>query len=198
MGQNWWDRIYREQKPPWDSDEPSTHLVEVIESGEVTPGTGKALDICCGKGTEAVYLAEEGFTVSGIDVSAEAIKMAKEKAESVNVDVDFRVGDVLHMPFKNDSFEFVNDKGCFHVFGPEDRKGFAVEVSRVMKGGGRYMMRCFCDKQPGDYGPYRISREIIIDTFSSLFEIDDIKEVDLGESGSPKGYRVLMTKRADK
>lgn len=194
MEQNWWDRIYREQKPPWDSDEPSRHLVDLIDRGILKPC--RALDICCGKGTEAVYLAENGFMVSGIDISTEAIKLAREKAKSVNVDVDFRVGDVLQMPFKDDIFEFVNDKGCFHVFDPEDRKRFAIEVSRVIREGGRYLMRCFCDKQPGDYGPYRISREIITNTFSHLFEIDEVKEVDLGESGSPRGYRVLMTKKS--
>ncbi|MFW6186060.1 MAG: class I SAM-dependent methyltransferase [Halobacteriota archaeon] len=193
MEQNWWDRIYRERKPPWDSDEPSTHLTELVESGVLRPC--RALDICCGKGTEAIYLAEKGFTVSGIDISSEAIKMAREKAKSSNVSVNFEVGDVLYMPFKDNSFEFVNDKGCFHVFGPHEREEFAVEVSRVLKEGGRYLLRCFSDKQPGDYGPYRISTEIIDNIFSSLFEIDEIKDVDLGESGSPKGYRVLMTKK---
>ncbi len=194
MGQNWWDRIYCEQRPPWDSDEPSTHLVGLVEGGEVAPC--KALDICCGKGTEAVYLAEKEFAVSGIDISSEAIRMAREKARDSGVSVDFRVGDVLHMPFKDNTFDFVNDKGCFHVFGPEERQKFALEVNRVMKNGGRYILRCFSDKQPGDYGPYRISTEIITDTFSTLFEIDEIKDVDLGESGSPKGYKVLMTKKS--
>lgn len=194
MEQNWWDKIYREEKPPWDSDEPSKHLTELVESGELKPSS--ALDICCGKGTEAIYLAEKGFAVSGIDLSSEAIKLAKEKAESAEVSVGFEVGDVLQMPFKNDTFEFVNDKGCFHVFGPDERDEFAVEVSRAMKDDGKYMLRCFSDKQPGSYGPYRISREIITNTFSPLFEIDEIKDIDLGESGSPKGYKVLMTKKS--
>lgn len=194
MEQNWWDRIYCEEKPPWDSDEPSRHLIEFIEGRELR--FCKALDICCGKGTEAIYLAEKGFAVSGIDISSEAIKLAKEKAESAEVSVGFEVGDVLQMPFKNDTFEFVNDKGCFHVFGPDERGEFAVEVSRVMTDGGRYMLRCFSDKQPGSYGPYRISREIITNTFSPLFEIDEIKDVNLGESGSPKGYKVLMIKKS--
>ncbi len=193
MEQNWWDKIYREQKPPWDNDEPSNHLVELIESGSVAPC--KALDICCGKGTEAIYLAEKGFTVTGIDISSEAIKMAREKAKESGVNVDFGVGDVLNMPYEDNNFDFVNDKGCFHVFGPDDREMFAAEVSRVMNDEGVYMLRCFSDKQPGDYGPYRISREIIDNTFTPFFEIDEIKEVDLGENGSPRGYRVLMTKK---
>lgn len=86
------------------------------------------------------------------------------------------------MPFKDDAFEFVNDNGCFHVFGPDYREEFAVEVGRVMRNNGKYLLRCFSDKQLGDYGPYRISRGIITDTFSHLFEIDEIEDIEPDES----------------
>lgn len=194
--QDWWDEVYSgpREEIPWDIGVPSEHLIDLVEKKKLKPC--QALDICCGTGTEAIYLAKKGFEVSAIDVSKKAIKIAELKAEEAKVNVDFRVGNVLEMPFQDESFDFVNDRGCFHAFAPEYRKWFADEVSRVMKARGRYLLRCFSDKEPGDWGPHRISRQEIRNTFSDLFEICSVGDVELrGRKGSHMGYRCLMKKK---
>lgn len=194
--QDWWNEVYSgpREEIPWDIGVPSEQLVELIEKGEIKPCP--ALDICCGTGTEAIYLAKNGFEVSAIDISKEAIKIAEKKAKEAEVKVNFRVGNVLEIPFQDNSFGFVNDRGCFHVFAPEYRKWFADEIHRVMKPHGVYFLRCFSDKEPGDWGPYRISKQEIINTFSDLFEIFGIDDIKLnGRRGSHSGYKCLMKKK---
>jgi ubiquinone/menaquinone biosynthesis C-methylase UbiE len=178
---NWWNEVYRKpEEIPWDIDVPSEELVELIEKGEIKPCP--ALDVCCGTGTEAIYLVKNGFEVSAIDISKEA-----------KVKVDFRVGNVLELPFQDNSFGFVNDRGCFHVFAPEYRKWFADEIRRVMKPRGIYLLRCFSDKELCSWGPYRISKQEITSTFSNFeISIEDIKLH--GRKGSHRGYRCMMKK----
>lgn len=193
---DWWNEIYRGPRGeiPWDIGVPSQHLVEVIEKEKVKPCP--ALDICCGTGTEAIYLAEKGFKISAIDVSKEAIKIAERKAQDAKIQVDFRVGNVLEMPFQDNSFGFVNDRGCFHCFSPAYRKWFAGEIHRVMKRGGKYLLRCFSDEEPGEWGPYRISKREIRETFSEYFEISEIQDTLLrGRVSSHRGYCCLMERR---
>lgn len=187
---DWWNEVYRKpEEIPWDIGVPSEQLVEVVEKGEIKPCP--ALDVCCGTGTEAIYLAKNGFEVSAIDISKEAIKIAEKKAREASVKIDFRIGSVLEIPFPDNSFGFVNDRGCFHVFAPEYRKWFADEIRRVMRQGGIYLLRCFSDKEPGSWGPYRISKQEIVNTFSN-FEIN-IEDITLhGRKGSHRGYRCLM------
>jgi SAM-dependent methyltransferase len=203
-----WDEIYRgpREELPWDTGAPSEELVRTVERGEV--GVGRALDVGCGTGTEAVYLAGKGFTVSAIDVSKVAIGIAEEKARKAGAEVAFAVASALHIPFKAGCFSVVNDRGCFHVFSPEHRRAFSEEVHRVIEEGGLYLMRCFSEKaEPIDEGPYRLSRAEIQETFSDRFEISRIREIVLrgrqgsygGHTlkGSYPGYECLMRKRGN-
>lgn len=190
---SWWDEVYAgaREKIPWDIGVPSEHLVDAVEEEEIKPGA--ALDICCGTGTEAIYLAQKGFSVSAIDVSRRAIEIARKKAIEAGVKIDFRVGSILEMPFEDESFDLVNDRGCFHVFAPEYRKWFVEEVGRVMRKGGIYLLRCFSEKEPEGPGPRRISREELLNTFSGAFEITSIDEIELrGRNTRHRGYRCMM------
>jgi SAM-dependent methyltransferase len=194
---DWWERIYQgvEGEIPWDIGVPSEHLIRNLENVEVS--VCRALDVCCGTGTEAIYLAEKGFLVSAIDISREAIRIAEEKARRADVGVGFAVGSALKIPFGRDLFGFVNDCGCFHVFPPEQRETFVMELFRVMAPDGLYLMRCFSYKEPGQRGPYRLSRKEILDVFSMLFEVISIKNTVLqGGMRSHKGYECLMRKKS--
>lgn len=152
---SWWDEVYRGE-PPWDTGVPSNELVEVLKGAKPC----RALDVCCGTGTEAIYLANNGFAVSAIDVSREAIKIAKKKAQEANAKVHFLAASALKIPLRNETFGFINDRGCFHLFPPEDREAFAEEVRRVLEADGIYFMRCFSEKEAGGWNQgHRASRE---------------------------------------
>ncbi len=171
----YWDEAYK-GTPPWDVGHPQPVFESLVEAGEIKPG--RALDIGCGRGENAIMLALNGFDVTGIDLVKDAISDARAKAIEHHVKVNFVVGDVLQMDrlFAEGEFDAVIDSGLFHVMTDEERPVFARQVHRVLKTGGKYFMLCFSDKEPPGQGPRRVSKAEIEHTFTSLFKIIYIKD----------------------
>jgi len=139
-----WDRIYHRYLPeklPWELGRPRKGLVELVDSGTVGPG--KTLDLCCGAGTNPVYLAKKGFEVTALDISDKAVLYARSKAHESRVSINFVVGNFLNLPFKNAEFDFAFDFGCFHHVVVEDRTTFIRGVYRVLNPKGMYFLVCF-------------------------------------------------------
>ncbi len=187
------ERLYREHNIPWDLEKPYKQLVDYVNENSPC----RALDVGCGTGTDAIFLAQNGFDVSTIDISEEAIKLAKSKARQDGASIDFRVGDVLNMPFDDETFEFVNDNGCFHLLDRAIWESFVNEVARVSKRGGRYLMKCFSDREPPNPKiPYRLAKKTIRRYFSGMFNILYIRAVPIeGKHGNHEGYSVLMKRK---
>jgi len=152
-----WNEVYK-GTPPWDIGHPQPAFEVLVEDGEIKPG--RALDIGCGRGDNAIMLAMNGCDVTGIDLVEDAISDAKKKVAERHVKVNFLVGDVLKMDqlFREVEFDIVIDSGLFHAMTDGERPNFARQLHRVLKPGGKYFMLCFSDKEPGDYGPRRISK----------------------------------------
>ncbi len=106
-----WEDAYK-TTPPWDIGRPQPAFVELVHAGELTKGL--VLDIGCGTGENALYLAENGFSVVGIDLSNRAIAAAKEKAIERKLKVNFRIANALSLDFKNGYFDNAIDSGLFH------------------------------------------------------------------------------------
>ncbi len=109
-----WDQVYRNyplEALPWELGKPRQVLVELVEKDIIKKG--KALDICCGAGTNTVYLAQRGFEVTGMDISSGAVEYAREKAEGAQVKIRFLVENFLHLPFRDEEFALVFGMGCF-------------------------------------------------------------------------------------
>lgn len=186
----YWDEAYKGM-PPWDIDHPQSAFQTLIKSGEIKPG--RALDIGCGRGENAIMLAISGCDVTGIDLVEDAISDAKAKAIERHVKVNFVVGDALKLDrlFMEGAFDIVIDSGLFHVMTDEERPVFARQVHRVLKAGGKYFMLCFSDKEPDGYGSRRVSKAEIERTFAPLFNIIYIKATTFDTRfgpGSRKAY----------
>ncbi len=191
-----WDEIY--QRYPldslgWELGRPRPNLVEFIEKCLVKQG--KVLDLCCGAGTNTIYLAQSGFDVIGTDISPTAIKIARKKAEQAHVDIKFMVQSFLNLPFKAEEFDFVFDMGCFHHVKIEDRTGFIRGVQRILKNRGTYMLTCFSFKN--GVGWNHFTRKQIHDFFSEYFEINRIGHFSSIEGDGFKRffYTALMKKQ---
>ena len=169
-----WEDAYK-TVPPWDVGRPQPAFVELVRAGEL--GKDKVLDVWCGTGENALYLASNGFSVSGVDLSDRAIAAARAKAVERRLNIDFRTGNALSLEFKDSVFDNVIDSGLFHTFPDDDRPVYAREMARVLVTRGRYFMLCFSEKEPADWGgPRRIRREEIETTFSPLFKINYIRD----------------------
>jgi ubiquinone/menaquinone biosynthesis C-methylase UbiE len=183
-----WDEFYK-GTPAWDIGHPQRAFEALLEDGEIKPG--RALDIGCGRGDNAIMLAMTGCDVTGIDLSEIAVSDARAKAAELHVNVNFVVGDVLRMDqlFKESEFDVVIDSFLFHTFKDEERPIFAKQVYRVLKPGGKYFMLCFSDKDPAGPGPRRISKAEIEHTFTPLFKIIYIADSSLvANTGKREAY----------
>ncbi len=184
-----WNEVYK-GTPPWDIGRPQPAFEILVEDGEIKPG--RALDIGCGRGDNAIMLAMNGCDVTGIDLVEDAISDAKKKAAERHVKVNFLIGDVLKMNqlFREAEFEIIIDSGLFHAMTDEERPVFAQQLHRVLKPGSKYFMLCFSDKEPGDYGPRRISKAEIESTFTPLFDIIYIKDSAFHSRSGPSSSEV--------
>jgi SAM-dependent methyltransferase len=107
-----WNDSYASGEPlPWDTGTPDPMLVEMIEADVIAPG--RALEIGCGTGTNAIYLAQHGFDVLGVDISPAAVEIARVKAHGA---CRFETVDFLNDAPPDGPFQFVFDRGCFHTF----------------------------------------------------------------------------------
>jgi SAM-dependent methyltransferase len=108
---SWNDSYTSGEPPPWDTGTPDPMLVAMIESHAIEPG--RTLEVGCGTGTNAIYLAEHGFDVVGVDVAPVAIEKARSRAHPR---CRFEIVDFLNEGAPGGPFQFVADRGCFHTF----------------------------------------------------------------------------------
>ncbi len=166
-----WDDRYREtdvKEMPWFTEKLDADLVHELRKRRITSGT--FLDLCTGPGTQAIALSKMGFTVTATDISKTAIEKAKRVASSV----EFRKNDILNFTLRR-RFDYIFDRGCFHVFPPEQRPKYVREVKRILKESSILFIKCFSVRQKGDEGPYRFSKEEIHGIFGKDFIVESIK-----------------------
>lgn len=215
------DEIYRTipfEEIPWNEDKPSQPLVDLVESGRVRPC--RTLDLGCGCGTNAIYLAGKGFEVTGVDISSTAVEIARERAKKADIQCTFLAGDLrgdtkeISGPGKGiggerQGFDFAYDWEVLHHVFPDDREKYVKNVWSLLNPDAIYLSVCFSedDAQFGGVGKYRRTQlgtvlyfsaeEELRELFSSHFTILELKKMDLqveGKNGLHHAIYALMTK----
>ncbi|MFD5101908.1 class I SAM-dependent methyltransferase [Streptomyces albidochromogenes] len=158
---SWWDGFYadRDKAVPFFVAKPDENLVSYIEQGLITPG--RALDLGCGPGRNALHLASLGWEVDAVDLSPQAIAWAEERARGagaeVRAGVRFRCGDAFalaeaglaergelaDLAEQGGSYDLVYDSGCFHHLPPHRRVSYLALLARVLAPGGHFALTCF-------------------------------------------------------
>ena len=170
---SFFDDAYR-GTPPWDVGRPQREFVRLAESGEVR---GRVLDVGCGTGENAIFFAKRGLEVWGVDAAPRAIEKAERKATLRRVKVTFLVADALRLERLRRTFDTVTDCGLFHTFSDEEREKFVGSLNSALETGGTYLMLCFSEKEPTDWGgPRRVTKEEIRSSFQKKWKINYIKE----------------------
>ena len=102
--------------------------------------TQKILDIGTGTGLIARNLSRQGCNVSGIDISANQIAIAQNLSLADGLDIDLRVGEAEHLPFKDNSFDCVISSNSWQYF---HQNNTILEIKRVLNPGGLLVISYF-------------------------------------------------------
>jgi SAM-dependent methyltransferase len=145
------------REPPWDTGVSPPELLEFIAAHPA----GRALDLGCGTGTNAITLARHGWQVTGVDFVGRAVRIARQKAHLAGVSIDFRVEDVTHLGTITGPFEFVLDIGCFHSLAMGDKVRYVRRLKQLLAPSGTYLMYGFFH-QTGESGPGLTEDDLIL------------------------------------
>src|ERR671926_1916453 len=168
--------LYKTQRVdtmPWYNENLDFDLEEELHHRRIS--NGKFLDLGTGPATQAILLAKRGFNVTASDLSEAAIKRARNVYANEK-NVDFIVDDILSSNLKDNEFDYIFDRGCFHVLPPTDRQRYITKIRQILKDNRILFLKCFSDKEPRQEGPYKFSQGEIRGLFSKYFWIDSIKE----------------------
>ncbi|WP_446009252.1 class I SAM-dependent methyltransferase [Candidatus Electrothrix sp.] len=193
-----WDKRYNEDDLPWDSGMPETALINMITSWPKTPN--KALDIGCGTGTNAVWLAEQGVEVTAMDISEKAVALAEKRCSEHGVLCRLIKTDFLTCTPAG-QYDLLFDRGCFHCTeGEEERRSFVRQAAIHLKPGGFWLSLIGNKDQMSQEGkgPPRLSATEICSAVEPAFEILSLESVLKTSPKQPQPLRFwhcLMRKR---
>ncbi|MFF8843836.1 class I SAM-dependent methyltransferase [Streptomyces sp. NPDC015127] len=142
-GADWWDGFYadRDRPVPFFVSKPDENLVSYLDRGLIAP-RGRALDLGCGPGRNALHLAASGFDVDAVDLSPTAIAWAEERAREAGVGVRFHRGDAFTTELGG-PYDLIHDSGCFHHLPPHRRVSYLALLRRHLAPGGHLALTCF-------------------------------------------------------
>src|SRR5579875_1077967 len=163
---------YASETPPWDIGRPQPAFARLARAGGLQ---GRVLDVGCGTGEHAMLAASLGHEAVGIDIAPVAIERARAKAAARDLSVRFIVSDALALPELGLGFDTVLDCGLFHLFDDADRARFVASLTAALPVGGRYHLLCFSDREPGDWGPRRVTQAEIRESLADGWAVDSIE-----------------------
>jgi SAM-dependent methyltransferase len=169
----YWDLTYWLKRTPWDTEITPPEVVDLVRRR--FPKGGRAIDIGCGTGTNAVYLAQRGFSVLGLDVSRRAIALAKRRARQAGVTCDFQAFDATRLErlAPTDTFDLALDIGCFHALSADGQRRYAASLSQRLRRGGVYLLYAFCPRRLG-LRAVGVSPDAVGSLFADGFLVQDV------------------------
>jgi len=160
---------YAAPRVPWDIGRPQPAFVA---AGDRI--AGRVLDVGCGTGDLAVWLAARGSIVTGVDFLPGPLAAARSKAAAAGLAVTFLEMDALAVGEIPERFDAVVDCGLFHTFDDAQRSAYVSALARLLEPGARVFLLCMSHAEPGTHGPRRMSAEDIRAAFASGWVVESV------------------------
>jgi cyclopropane fatty-acyl-phospholipid synthase-like methyltransferase len=144
------------KNPRWDTGISPPELLDFIAHHS----PGKALDIGCGSGTNAITLAQHGWQVVGVDFIPSVISRARLKARKANVNVKFMTADASRLKDIGEPFDMILDIGCFHSLSTEEQQRYIHNLEHLLAPGGFFLQYTFL-KNPSDTRPGVTNQDVL-------------------------------------
>jgi SAM-dependent methyltransferase len=196
MMKMFYEVVYQYFRAPWDIGA-RRELVSLVESGRIEPC--RAIDLGCGAGANAIYLAQKGFEVTGVDYANAAIETARKRAMDAGVAINFIVDDLTNLQNVTGKFDFLLDYGVLDDLRRQSRDLYLQNMLPLTRRGSRYMLWGFeyplrWWEQLIPFFDLPFKQGEIEDRFGPYFGIERIAgEVDW--SKSPSGYAAYLMTR---
>lgn len=172
---------------PWDTGVSPPELVAFLEAHP----PGRALDIGCGTGTNALNMAARGWEVLGIDFSSRAIRAARTKARRAGRSPTFERADVSRLREIAGPFDLALDIGCFHSLALDQQSTYARDLARLLRPGGTLLLYGFLQPEP-DPSSNLLSEPGLVSRFGDGFELKTL--VQGTDRSRPSAWATLRRK----
>jgi SAM-dependent methyltransferase len=189
-----WNDNYARGFVPWDTGLPDPMLIELVNSGSLP--TGRALDVGCGTGTNAIWLAQHGYDALGVDLAPLAIEQAVAKLPA-GVACRFATLDFLAAAPAGGPFDLVFDRGCFHTFDADsERDAFAARVASVLAPGGAWVSLIgSTEGPPRDMGPPRRTARDVLAAVEPHLELVSLRSAEFRDTPVPAMAWICVARR---
>jgi SAM-dependent methyltransferase len=196
--QDHWDNRYVQGDTPWDLGRPSPELVRVLDEESIAPCP--AIDLGCGTGTNAIYLASLGFDVTAADISPTAIDRCRMRRATTDVRIRCLQADLLNPPDDiGGPYGFIFDRGCYHVLRLIDVQAYFRTLERITEPGTLGLILTGNAREPMEHGPRPVSEEEFRADWEKLFAVLWMREFRFGatkdEKKGPLGWSCLVRRR---
>ena len=159
---------------PWDIGAAQPVVIEAERAGRFH---GAVVDVGCGLGDNAMYLAGQGHQVTGIDVAAEAIEQARQRATEQGVNVEFAVADATSLAGFDGRFDSVLDAACYHCLNEDARHEYAAALHRATRPDALLNLFCFPASDTGLGAIFGVSEENLRTTWGKAgWDITDLQQ----------------------
>ncbi len=187
---------YKDNDTPWEINRFDYNLRNVVNNTPIP--RGRAIDIGCGSGDNAIWLAGQGFVVTACDSVRLAIERAEKKAGAV-AGCSFYTLDFLDDDIPDAPFDFAFDRGCFHTMDEGAARGrFVEKVALILGSEGRWLSIIGnADGGRSGVGPPQLTAAQVTAAVEPCFKILSLTaaQMDTDMAQSPRCWICLMKKR---
>ncbi len=181
----------------WNLHGPAPGVVAYFDAPAVQRGS--VLVPGCGLGYDAIFLAQRGFRVTGVDLSPNAIRKARAKAQRKGVACRFLLEDFLNLPKEmQQTFDYVVEVANYHVMRHPQRQRFLNSMAGVLKAGGRMVLICLrYDPGRNKRYPHGLRQASVVKEVQAIFRMENLSPTTLYAGGIADAFMLVARKTSE-